>query len=186
MEEAGSAVEALLKEDPPNAKEAWRRMKGWYKAAAKRGPPPAQATLEQITAERTELYSQVPSPEENIPVTIELTHIMTWYLRRTRLRPPSRSYGVTGWGAHEGSASHPLMCSARILDGPPDLLRRSFLTAASISSSVGTESSMFVGSTVTGIFSPVDGTWPYSSVRSAVIRSSVARAGGGPLFATDL
>ena len=70
VEEAGSTVESLLKEDPPNAKEAWRRMKGWYKAAAKRGPPPAQATLEQITAERTELYSQVPSPGENIPVTV--------------------------------------------------------------------------------------------------------------------
>ena len=41
VEEAGSAVESLLKEDPPNAKEAWRRMKGWYQAAAKRGPPPA-------------------------------------------------------------------------------------------------------------------------------------------------
>ena len=41
VEEAGTAVETLLKEDPPNAKEAWRRMKGWYKAAANRGPPPA-------------------------------------------------------------------------------------------------------------------------------------------------
>ena len=61
VEEAGSAVEALLKEDPPNAKEVWRRMKGWYQAAAKRGPPPARATLERITAERTELYSRVPS-----------------------------------------------------------------------------------------------------------------------------
>ena len=39
--EAGKAVEALLGEDPPNAKEAWRRMKGWYQAAAKRGPSPA-------------------------------------------------------------------------------------------------------------------------------------------------
>ena len=28
VEEVGSAVETLLKEDPPNAKEAWRRMKG--------------------------------------------------------------------------------------------------------------------------------------------------------------
>ena len=28
VEEVGSAVEALLKEDPPNANEAWRRMKG--------------------------------------------------------------------------------------------------------------------------------------------------------------
>ena len=41
VEEAGKAVEALLGEDPPNAKEAWRRMKGWYQAAAKRGPPPS-------------------------------------------------------------------------------------------------------------------------------------------------
>ena len=41
VEEAGLAVESLLKEDPSNAKEAWRRMKGWYQAAAKRGPPPA-------------------------------------------------------------------------------------------------------------------------------------------------
>ena len=51
VEEAGLAVETLLKEDPPNAKEVWRRMKGWYQAAAKRGPPPARATLERITAE---------------------------------------------------------------------------------------------------------------------------------------
>ena len=36
VEEAGSAVEALLKEDLPNAKEAWRRTKGWYQAAAKK------------------------------------------------------------------------------------------------------------------------------------------------------
>ena len=28
VEEAGSAVEALLKEDPPNAQDVWRRMKG--------------------------------------------------------------------------------------------------------------------------------------------------------------
>ena len=56
VEEAGTAVETLLKEDPSYAREAWRRMKGWYKAAAKRGLPPAQATLERITAEQTELY----------------------------------------------------------------------------------------------------------------------------------
>ena len=49
----GLAVDSLLKEDSPNAKEAWRRMKGWYQAAAKRGPPPARAMLERITAERT-------------------------------------------------------------------------------------------------------------------------------------
>ena len=51
VEEAGKGVEALLGEDPPNAKDAWRRMKVWYRAAANRGPPPTQATLERITAE---------------------------------------------------------------------------------------------------------------------------------------
>ena len=39
VEDAGKDVEALLGEDPPNAKEAWRRMKGWCKAAANRAPP---------------------------------------------------------------------------------------------------------------------------------------------------
>ena len=75
MEEAGTAVETLLKEDPPNAREAWRWMKGWYKAAANRGPPPARATLERITTEQTELYRRVPPPGENIPVTVDPTHI---------------------------------------------------------------------------------------------------------------
>ena len=70
VEDAGKDVDALLGEDPPNAKEVWRRMKGWYRAAAYRGPPPARATLEWITAERVELYSQVPSPGDNIPVTM--------------------------------------------------------------------------------------------------------------------
>ena len=111
MEEAGSAVEALLGEDPPNAKEAWRRMKGWYQAAAKRGPPPAQATLERITAERTELYSQVPSPGENIPVTVEPALIddsvptedeieaAVKKLRRNRSGGPSRirTEHIKGW-----------------------------------------------------------------------------------------
>ena len=75
VEDAEKDVEALLGEDPPNAKEAWRRMKGWYRAAANRGPPPAQDTLERITAERVELYSQVPSPGDNIPVTVNPAEI---------------------------------------------------------------------------------------------------------------
>ena len=36
---------------------------------------PARATLERITAERVELYSQVPSPGYNIPVTVKLADI---------------------------------------------------------------------------------------------------------------
>ena len=69
VETAGQEVETLLEEDPPNAKEAWRRLKGWYKAAVNRAPPPARATLERITEERVDLYSYVSSPVENIPVT---------------------------------------------------------------------------------------------------------------------
>ena len=70
VEIAGEEVETLLGEDPPNAKEAWRRLKGWYKATVNRAPPPARATLERITEERVGLYSYVPSPGENILVTV--------------------------------------------------------------------------------------------------------------------
>ena len=70
METAGQEVETLLGEDPPNAKEAWRRLKGWYKAAFNRAPPTARATLERITADRVTLYSYVSSPGENIPVAV--------------------------------------------------------------------------------------------------------------------
>ena len=41
VEASGTDVEALLGGDPPNAKEAWQRMKGRYKAAVNRAPPPA-------------------------------------------------------------------------------------------------------------------------------------------------
>ena len=40
-EEAGAAVEALMKADPPLIQEAWHRLQGWYKAAVDRPPPPA-------------------------------------------------------------------------------------------------------------------------------------------------
>ena len=40
-----------------------------------RGPPPARATLERITAEQTALYSQLPSPGEIILVTVEPAEI---------------------------------------------------------------------------------------------------------------
>ena len=70
VEIAGQEVETLLGEDPPNAKEAWRRLKGWYKAAFKQAPPPARATLERIMVERVNLYSYISSPGENILVTV--------------------------------------------------------------------------------------------------------------------
>ena len=40
------------------------------RAAVNRAPPPARAMLERITAERVELYSHVPPPGDNIPVTV--------------------------------------------------------------------------------------------------------------------
>ena len=39
-EEAGKEIERLLGVDPPLHREAWYRMKGWYKAAVDRAPPP--------------------------------------------------------------------------------------------------------------------------------------------------
>ena len=70
VDTVGKGVESLLGGYPPNSKEAWRRLKGWYKAVVNRSPPPARATLERITAERVDLYSYVPPPGENILVTV--------------------------------------------------------------------------------------------------------------------
>ena len=38
-------------------------------------PPPAQVTLERITAKRVELYHAVPLPGENIPMFVTLAHV---------------------------------------------------------------------------------------------------------------
>ena len=70
-EEAGAEVEDLMKADPPLIQEAWYRLQGWYKAAVDCAPPPARATLKRVTAERVTLYSRIPPPGDNIPVTIE-------------------------------------------------------------------------------------------------------------------
>ena len=43
VEGAGTDVEALLGGDPPNVKEAWQRMKGWYNAAVNKAPSYARA-----------------------------------------------------------------------------------------------------------------------------------------------
>ena len=46
-------------------------MKGWYRSAFDRAPPPTQVTLERIIAELVYLYHPVPPPGENIPVFVE-------------------------------------------------------------------------------------------------------------------
>ena len=50
-------------------------MKGWYRAAETRGPSPARATLERITADQTELYRRMPSLGEGIPIHVEKSSI---------------------------------------------------------------------------------------------------------------
>ena len=69
-EEAGAAVEELMKAELPLTQEVWHRLQGWYKATVERPPPPAQATLRRVTAERAKLYSRVPPPGDTIPVTL--------------------------------------------------------------------------------------------------------------------
>ena len=82
-EEAGAAVEALMKADPPLIQEAWHRLQGWYKAAVDRPPPPARATLKRVTAEQAKLYSRGPSRET--PVRSQ-TNRMRWRMASPRRR----------------------------------------------------------------------------------------------------
>ena len=71
VEAAGAEVETLLGSDPPMPREAWQWIKGWYKAGVDRDPPTAGVTLERIMAERVDLYSYVPSPGTNIPISVK-------------------------------------------------------------------------------------------------------------------
>ena len=57
--------------DPPIPREAWHRIKGWYMSDVDRAPPPDWVTLEWITVERVELYSYVPPPGTNIPISVQ-------------------------------------------------------------------------------------------------------------------
>ena len=61
----------MLGSDPPLHREAWHRIKVWYKAAFGRAPPPAWVALQQITAERAELYIHVPPPGTNISISVQ-------------------------------------------------------------------------------------------------------------------
>ena len=64
-------MEILLGSDPPLHREAWHRIKGWYKAAIDRAPPPAWVTFERITAEKVEMYSYIPPPGTNVPISVQ-------------------------------------------------------------------------------------------------------------------
>ena len=60
-----------MESDPPIHREAWHRIKVWYKAAVNSAPPPAWFTLKRITAERVEMYIYVLPPGTNIPISVE-------------------------------------------------------------------------------------------------------------------
>ena len=70
-ETAGGKIEELLTSEFPFHKESGHQMKGWYKIMAGRTLLPAQLTIERITAERVELHHHIPTPGENIPVSVD-------------------------------------------------------------------------------------------------------------------
>ena len=96
MKTAGKDVERLLTGHPPLTRKAWRRMRGWYRAAVDHAPPPARFTLEQITANCVELYRAVPPPlppGENTPTSVMPAHVydyvpteeeVEWVVRRLK------------------------------------------------------------------------------------------------------
>ena len=98
-------VETLMGSYPPLHQKVWHRIKGWYKAAVDRAPPPAWVTLERITAERVELYNYVPPPRTNIPISVEpfpvddlvpTEYEIEWAVKRLRSH---RSRGASGMRA---------------------------------------------------------------------------------------
>ena len=70
-EEAGAEVEALFGAEPPLHREFWHRIKGWYKDVVDSAPPPAWVTQECITAERVELFSNVPPHGTKFPISLQ-------------------------------------------------------------------------------------------------------------------
>ena len=64
-------METLLGLYPPLHQEAWHRITGWYMAAFHCDLPPDWVTIGQITAQRVEMYSYIPPPGTNIPISLQ-------------------------------------------------------------------------------------------------------------------
>jgi hypothetical protein len=75
VEVAGDKVESFLMADPPDLQAAWNPMKGWYREAGDRAPPPARSTLEKVTTERVALYQKEEPPGDPIPILVELVEV---------------------------------------------------------------------------------------------------------------
>ena len=56
-------------------KEAWRCLKGWYKAASDAAPAASQLSLAAQTAERVDLYRKVPPPGDPLLIHVDKADI---------------------------------------------------------------------------------------------------------------
>jgi hypothetical protein len=68
---AGEKVEALLAQETPDLQGAWNALKGWYREAGDRAPPPSRDTLEKVTKERIDLYTKEAPPGDPIPIIVD-------------------------------------------------------------------------------------------------------------------
>jgi hypothetical protein len=57
-------------------KEAWRSLKGWYKAATNRAPKASKMSLAAQTAKRVTLYGRVASKGDPIPIHVDKANIL--------------------------------------------------------------------------------------------------------------
>ena len=62
----GQRIETLFAKG--DLEEAWRLLKGWYRAAEDRAPKPCYESMEKQTKERVELYGKVIPPGDLIPI----------------------------------------------------------------------------------------------------------------------
>jgi hypothetical protein len=71
---AAEKIEGHLAAGEP--KEAWRSLKGWYKAATDHAPKASKMSLAAQTAERIALYGRVASKGDPIPIHVDKAAIL--------------------------------------------------------------------------------------------------------------
>ena len=71
--DVAETIEGLLASG--ETKEAWRCLKGWYKAASEAAPAASPLSLAAQTAERVDLYRKVPPPGAPLPIHVDKVDI---------------------------------------------------------------------------------------------------------------
>ncbi len=83
-----------------NVQEAFRHLKGWYRAASETQSKPCYHTMERQTSERVDLYARRQSPGDPLP--LHLTPIETFIMMsRIVVEPKQRSFGLGWWDAED-------------------------------------------------------------------------------------